>query len=427
MTGSIALKTEAETVLTVRPSAPQGRVCLSGAKNSALRLAVASLLTSEPVTLQRFPSGLLDVGVQLGMLERLGKGVAKGGDWATMTQESDPGSTLVWEGRSIRNTLLVLGALLARTGEARVPLPGGCDLGGRPYDLHQELLEALGARVWEESGFLCARHPGGRLQPGRYVSPVRSTGVTENALLCGALIPGGVELVNPHLTPEVMDLIGLLRRMGVRVDINGSHSIVVRGADELGGTSWTVIPDRVEGVTWAAAAIIGRGDIEISDFPFDAAAVALEYLRVAGARLFRGEDGLIVRSEGPQPIALSVGSHPGVHSDMHPLFGVIGSLASGRTEIVDLRYPERFAYLEELAKLGAVCSSSYGRATIDGTGRLGGGTVTTPDLRAGAALMLAGLAADGPVTLLDAWQVLRGYDRLDDKLSTLGVRATWAS
>lgn len=410
--------------LVVEPSSLAGVVRVGGAKNSALRCLVASLLTPEPVALSNFPSTLYDTHVQLDMLKALGKQVELDTGRATVRELTAPPHHLEWPGRSIRNTLLVLGALVARTGEASVPLPGGCEIGSRPFDLHEGLLRALGAEVWVDGDRLHARCDGG-LRPGVFESSIRSTGVTENALLCGALVSSseGVTLVNPHLTPEVLDLAGMLRTMGATVDCDGTRAIHVRGQRELTGASWRVIPDRIEAVTWAAAAVTTRGDVEIVDFPVYEASVALDYLRAAGARVYRGDRSVIVRSDGPEPFQLAAGAHPAVHSDMQPVFGAVAALARGRSELVDLRYPDRFGYVAELRKLGLRADVERGRATIDG-GPLGGGAVTALDLRAGAALVVAGLGASAPVRVDEAWQVLRGYDDFVAKLDGLGAGVT---
>lgn len=407
--------------LRLFPSVPEGSVRLGGAKNSALRLLVASALTSKPVVIRRFPEDLLDVRVQVGMLERLGKRVTVSDGTALVEEPAGLGSELEWDGRSIRNTLLLLGALLGRFGEARVPLPGGCDLGDRPFDLHERLIGRLGATVWVEGNRLCARHADGRVSGGSFSSPIRSTGVTENAILLGASNPDGVELLNPHLRPEVLDLLSLVESLGAEVSVDGAHSLQVRGPRELGFGSQEVIPDRDEAVTWAAAAIIGRGRIRIDDFPANETRVAREYLSHAGADLFVGDGAVIVESRGPQPFDLQVGSHPGVHSDMNPLFGAIAALASGRSEIRDARYPKRFGYLEELARLGLQASASGGHAVIDGSGRITGGTVRAVDLRGGMALILAAVGAEDAVTVHQAWQVLRGYSRFTEKLTAVGI------
>ena len=410
--------------LTIAPSVPEGSVRLSGAKNSALRLLVASVLTPHPVVIRRFPEDLLDIRVQTEMLEQLGKRVTVSEGTALIEEPGGLSSELEWGERSIRNTLLLLGALLARFGEGHVPLPGGCDLGARPFDLHERLFGELGVETWIEGDQLCARHPRGVVGGGTFSSPIRSTGVTENAILLGASNPAGVELRNPHLRPEVLDLLHLVESLGADVTVDGAHAIRIRGPRELGFGSQDVVPDRDEAVTWIAAAIIGHGQVRIDDFPLDETRVARAYLSFAGAELFVGDGAVIAESRGPQPFDLQVGSHPGVHSDMNPLFGAVAALAVGRSEIRDARYPKRFGYLSELGRLGLQAMVKEGHAVIEGSGRLGGGRVTASDLRGGMALMLASIGAEEPVTTEQAWQVFRGYSRFTEKLTALGI--TWA-
>jgi UDP-N-acetylglucosamine 1-carboxyvinyltransferase len=414
--------------LEITPTRLSGVVSASGAKNSALRLLAASILSSGTVRLERFPATLSDARLHIDMLTRLGKRTTVAGAVCVIEEPTALATTLEWSGRSIRNTLLILGALAARFGEARVPVPGGCEIGDRRFDLHQQLLEACGFRVSLEGGMLGAvrsRQPNGLVE---YHSPLRSTGVTENALLVGSLMRSGLRLHNPHVTPEVLDLAGYLESQGVEVTLLGSESMLVRGVESVPGRAWKVMPDRIEAMTWAAAAIASRGDIEIEDFPFPETAIAREYLVSAGARIYVGERSIIVRSDGPRPIELSAGSHPAVHSDMQPLFGALAALANGRSEIVDLRYPERFHYLDELARLGATASYANGHALVQGAGRLRGGTVFAADLRAAAALAVAGLGADSPVAIENAWQLFRGYDRFVEKVERLGgvVDITWS-
>jgi len=409
------------SALRIEPCRPEGAIRLSGAKNSALRLLVASVLTEQPVLIRRFPEDLLDIKTQIAMLERLGKSVTLSEGSALVEEPAGLSSELSWEDRSIRNTLLLLGGLVARFGEGRVPLPGGCDLGSRPFDLHEGLFQAVGAEMWTEGTSLCARHLRGRVTGGVFISPIRSTGVTENAILLGALAPGGIELRNPHLRPEVLDLVGLVRALGASVQIDGTYSIRVRGQEQLGFAAQDVIPDRDEAVTWIAAAVIGRGRIRIDDFPLSETVVAREYLRFAGAEIFVSDGAVIVESQGAQPFDLQVGTHPGVHSDMNPLFGAVAALAKGRSEIRDLRYPNRFSYLEELKQLGLAASVTDGRATIDGAGRISGGNLRARDLRGGMAFVLAAIGADDPITVQDCWQVLRGYSQLTRKLTDVGI------
>lgn len=408
------------SAVTVQPGRAIGQIDLSGAKNSALRLLAASLLSPTDLRLDRFPSSLLDVQVHIGMLKRLGKEVTCGDDWCQI-REVSAATDLAWETRSIRNTLLIMGAMLARHGSASVPLPGGCEIGERPYDIHLDLFRALGARISVEDGRLFGEAPPAGLSGGVFESRIQSTGVTENAILCGALIPDGVELINPHLTPEVVDLIRFVVAGGAHVELVGNSRLKIYGSASFAPPYWRVMPDRMEAMTWAAMAVATRGDVEIRGFPVSDNRIALEYLSAAGAQIFYGDNSVIVRSRGPLPVAISAGSHPAVHSDMQPLFGALAALAEGTSEIIDLRYPDRFAYLTQLQLMGASCEFAEGRARIVGSGRLHGAEVEAVDLRAGAALLVAAVGATSPTKIESYWQIERGYDQLGSKLQSLGL------
>ncbi|MDD4118606.1 MAG: UDP-N-acetylglucosamine 1-carboxyvinyltransferase [Kiritimatiellae bacterium] len=403
----------------VEPSRLAGRVRVSGAKNSALRLLAASVLTPEPVQLSNYPDTLLDAQVQVEMLEALGKRCETDSGRIVIAEGRSPPSRLEYAGRSIRNTLLLLGALTARTGAGSVPLPGGCRLGERKHDLHVLVLESLGARVWEEDGRLCAEAPDG-LRGAEIHLPFRSTGATENALLAATLARGDTRIWNPHIRPEIMDLIAMLETMGAEIEVRGQESIRVRGGARLGGARHAVIPDNVEALTWLIGAVITGGDVEIEGFPFDHLEVPLIHLRESGAHFYRNGDRLIARGGRPYPVDLSTGPYPGINSDMQPLFAVYGACAEGQTRIVDLRFPGRYGYAEELGRMGLDYTVVGDLLQIRGGRRLKGAEVTALDLRAGIALVLAGLTAEGPTRVADAWQVERGYDRFVDKMQRLG-------
>ncbi|MEM7567706.1 MAG: UDP-N-acetylglucosamine 1-carboxyvinyltransferase [Pseudomonadota bacterium] len=410
---------EIET-LTLQPSRLVGRVRLSGAKNSVLRLLAASLLTSEPVILDNYPAGLLDAEIHTRMLARLGKRCSVSGGTLRIEEEEAPDSQLDWDGRSIRNTLLILGALTARTGAGRVPLPGGCKLGERKYDLHELVLRSLGAEVWTEGDMLCASAPGG-LVGAEIVLPLRSTGATENALIAGSLARGRTTLWNPHIRPEIIDLAGVLRRMGAGIEIRGQESIVIDGAEGLTGLSHRVMPDNMEALTWLIGSVVTGGDVEIVDFPTRDLEVPLIFLRESGAEVFHKGDTVVVRSGRPYPVEISTGPYPGINSDMQPLFAVLGACARGQSRVTDLRFANRYAYLDEFAKLGVTSTVEAGVARITGASALQGGDVRARDLRTGAALMLLGLVASGRTRIQDAWQIQRGYDDLMPKLRGLGA------
>lgn len=411
--------------LTVRRSRLQGEVRLNGAKNSALRLLAASLLSSGPVTLTNYPSGLLDVAVHEAMLRALGKTVtALGPDAVRITQAVAPPGRLAWDGRSIRNTLLILGALTARTGAGSVPLPGGCKLGERKYDLHVMLLERLGARVWDEGDYLCAEAPQGLIGADIHLS-IRSTGATENAILAASLARGTSRIWNPHIRPEILDLVAMINAMGGKVTVHGQEHIEVTGVEGLDGVDHRVIADNMEAVTWLAAASITGGDVEIHGFPFEDLEVVLAHLRAAGAQLYRGEGSMIVRGRKCYPLEISTGPHPGINSDVQPILAAWAVRATGESRIVDLRFPGRYGYAAELAKMGARYEVTGDMLRIFGTGGvLQGTSVRALDLRAGAALTLAGLMAEGETVITDAWQIGRGYMDFAAKLQALGGDVT---
>ncbi|MCH8549184.1 MAG: UDP-N-acetylglucosamine 1-carboxyvinyltransferase [Balneolaceae bacterium] len=413
-----------KNTLLISPTKLSGNVKISGAKNAALRHLAASLLTDQKIILDNYPASLLDAQVHVEMLNVLGKrSEVQGQDKITITQLVSPPSQLEWNGRSIRNTLLILGALVARTGSGAVPLPGGCQLGDRKYDLHVKLLESLGAEVWEENGMLCASAPKG-LEGADIQLRIRSTGATENALLTSSLAKGITRIWNPHIRPEILDLVALLRKMGAMIRVYGQEHIEVTGVEALGGAEHTVIADNMEAITWLVGAAITGGDLEIEGFPVSDLEVVLAHLNAAGARLYHGEGSTIVRGGPCYPLEISTGPHPGINSDVQPILAAWAAHARGESRIVDLRFPGRYAYADELSKMGFRHEVRGDMLCINGKGgQLRGAEVNALDLRAGAAEVLCGLAAEGETVIHNAWQIFRGYDRFEEKLQCLGVKA----
>lgn len=409
--------------LTLSRSTLRGTVKVSGAKNSALRLLAASLLTPGTVRLENYPSGLLDAQIHVGMLEMLGKTCRLIDGEVIEITEAGRGlaSELKWDARSIRNTLLILGALTARTGSAAVPLPGGCNLGDRAYDIHEMLLRKLGASVWEEGGMLRAEAPSGGLIGADIHLPIRSTGATENAILAGTLAKGVTRIWNPHIRPEIMDLVAMLRTMGAKIRVFGQEHIEVTGMADLGDVAHTVIPDNMEAITWLVGAVMTGGDLEIRNFPFRDLEVPLIHLRESGARFFIGDDSMIVRGGTCYPLEVSTGPHPGINSDVQPILAAYAACARGESRIVDLRFPGRYTYAEEMGRMGLQYKVDGNLLRIAGTGGvLRGADVTALDLRSGVALALCGMVADGETTVHAAWQIARGYNGFIEKLNSLG-------
>lgn len=414
-------------LLQVSPARLTGTVTLAGAKNSALRLLAASLLTEGTVTLTNYPAELLDAQVHVGMLEALGKTTAThGADRIEIVEGRPLRPALAWDGRSIRNTLLILGALTARLGVGRVPLPGGCKLGERKYDLHVMLLERLGARIWEEGEDLCAEAPKGGLVGTDIHLPLRSTGATENAILCATLARGITRIWNPHIRPEILDLVALLRKMGAQIRVFGQEHIEITGVEGLSGVEHSVIPDNMEAITWLVGAAITGGDVEIRGFPYADLEVVLAHLKAAGARLYTNEDALIVRGGSCYPMEISTGPHPGINSDVQPILAAWAAASRGESRIVDLRFPGRYAYADEMAKMGLRHEVRGDMLILHGAGgRLRGAEVRALDLRAGVALALCGLIAEGETVISNAWQIGRGYVDFAGKLNALGAQAEW--
>ncbi|MCK4859441.1 MAG: UDP-N-acetylglucosamine 1-carboxyvinyltransferase [Candidatus Omnitrophica bacterium] len=407
------------TKIIVKKSRLEGKVSLSGAKNSALRLLAASILTDDDVNIQNYPAGLLDAQIHVEMLKQLGKTCDVTNDTITIKYGEDLKEELHWDGPCIRNTLLIFGALLTRKKRAKVPLPGGCSLGERKYDLHIMLLERLGAKIWEEDGYLCGEAPKG-LVGSEVTLPIRSTGATENTILAASLAKGTTILWGPHIRPEIIELISFLRTMGANIEVYGQESIYIHGVKELSGTRYRVMPDNMEAITYLIGAVITNGDIEIENFPYKDLEVPLIHLRESGARFYCGEDTLIVRGGNCFPVDISTGPYPGINSDMQPLFAVYGLCANGNSHITDLRFPKRFKYTEELKKLNAKFVVKDNLLIVQGGSQLHGNTVTSLDLRCGAALMLAGLVSTGTTTINSAHQIIRGYENIDIKMQKVG-------
>ncbi len=405
--------------VVVKKSKLEGEVTISGAKNSSLRLLAATLLTDGDMKLTDVPTGILDFIIHVEMLEVLGKKVVMKDDTALIAEDSIINS-LEWNERSIRNTLLILGALLTRTGYGKVPLPGGCKLGERKYDLHIMAMEQMGAEVWEEEGCLFAKSDG-RLSGAEIKLPFRSTGATENSIIMATLAKGQTRIWNPHIRPEILDLINMLNQMGAKITVNGQESIVVQGVESLNGVEYACVPDNMEALTFTIAAAVTGGEIEIHNFPLDHLEIPMIYLRESGLKYYVSEDrkSIIVKKSSLYPIEIATGPYPSLNSDMQPLFAVYGLLAQGESKIVDLRFPGRYQYALELNKMGANTEVDGDMLKINGGNNLVGSIVKASDLRAGAALMLAGMVAEGETVIEHFEQVERGYEHIVEKMKML--------
>jgi len=413
------------------PSRLAGTVRASGAKNAALPAAAAALLTDEPVSLENVPD-VADVRTLGVLLSGLGVRVDRDEPGRLSLRADAVTSTeapydLV---RTMRASILVLGPLLARFGEARISLPGGCAIGVRPVDLHLAAMEAMGARIAVEKGYIHAHvsrvsTAAGRLAGAEITFPQPTVTGTENVLLAAVLARGRTVLQNAALEPEIVDLARLLAVMGAHVEGAGTPTIVVEGAERLtgtGGRAHAVIPDRIETGTYLAAGAITGGDVTVADArPGDLVAF-LDALRRAGAEIAAEPDSIRVRREGLlRATDIRTAPHPGFPTDLQAQFLALMTQAHGVSRIDETIFENRFLHAPELVRLGADVKLDGHTAVVRGPAALEGAPVTASDLRASAALVLAGLVARGETRVRRIYHLDRGYAGMDAKLRSLGA------
>lgn len=416
---------------------PNGTVRVSGAKNSATRLLAAALLSDELVQLGNFPTRLVDFSHKARFIRDLGGLVDVDHETQTVSIEAVEFTSRVPTRDQldvpIRTTYLLTASQLARQKVALVPYPGGCAIGGGPaggrgYDLHIMVWESLGCEVTELFDHIQVVAPNG-FTGGSIDFPISTVGGTENALLCSSVAAGHTEISNAYITPEIEDLIELLRRMGADITIYGTSRILVEGRGGLlGGALMDVMPDRIEALTWIVYGILSGGSLTIEGVPFAAMEVPLIHLEKAGIDLFRSSSAIHITpdsllSGAVQPFELACGTYPGIISDMQALFVLLGLCAAGTSRVYDYRYPERTAFVGELAKLveGPHLKAEVGKITVDGPARFIPGIADSTDLRGSMAVVIAALCAEGRSEIRNVHMALRGYNNLEGKLRTLGA------
>lgn len=399
-----------------------GEVRVSGAKNAALPILCASVLTPGVLRVQNLPH-LRDVTTMLTLLGQMGVEVSldeKLGVSLTAAQidERVAHYELV---KTMRASILVLGPLLARFGEARVSLPGGCAIGQRPVDQHIRGLEALGADIRIERGYIHARAT--RLKGARIVMDLVTVTGTENLMMAAALAEGTTVIENAALEPEVVDLALCLNAMGAQVRGAGSEVITIEGVDELHGTDYRVMPDRIETGTFLAAAAATGGNIKLVGARADILESVITKLREAGAVVEHGEDWISLSNEA-KPVAVSVSTapYPAFPTDMQAQFMALDTVADGRSVVTETIFENRFMHIQELKRLGADIDVEGNTAVVHGVERLQGARVMATDLRASASLVLAGLVAEGETLIDRIYHLDRGYECIEEKLSQLGAR-----
>lgn len=412
--------------LVVWQSPPlQGTVTVSGAKNAVLPILAATLLTDDPCVIEGAPR-LHDVATMCRLLGDLGVEVTRREDGALCTRPTGAAScdakySIV---RTMRASVTVLGPLLAKRGEAIVSSPGGCQIGPRPIDLHIRGLRALGAAIDVEEGYLKAsarRLRGATLfLGGPYGSTVTGTA---NVLMAATLAEGRTVIESAACEPEVVDLACFLNRMGARISGIGSPRLTIDGVEKLVGVTHRVIPDRIEAGTYLAAAALTGGDVTVVGAPPEMLTAPIQVLREVGAEVTEGPDRIRVRREGKlSPTLIATLPFPGFPTDLQAQFMTLLCLAEGTSVITEKIYPERFVHVAELQRLRAYILKEGPSAIVVGVPWLSGAPVMASDLRASAALVLAGLVARGQTEVKRIYHLDRGYERLEEKLAGLGAR-----
>jgi UDP-N-acetylglucosamine 1-carboxyvinyltransferase len=400
-----------------------GEIRVSGAKNSALVLMAACLLTSDTLRLRNVPM-LTDIAAMGEILAALGVRVSRGGDWIELDgahiSQAAPPYELV---NSLRASFFCIGPLLARMGMAQVPLPGGCQIGSRPVVEHVKGLKALGAQVTIEHGVVTAVMPGvsRRLRGGHIHLDCPSVGATETLMMAAALADGETVIENAAQEPEVVDLADLLVAMGARIRGAGTPTIVIDGVDQLHGTDYAVIPDRIEAATFLLAGAITRSELFVGPLVPEHLGAVTTKLEEAGCQLQALDAGLLIQAERIRAVDLTTQPFPGFPTDIQAPFMSLLATAEGTSMVVENIFENRLQHVAELQRMGASIRTSGNTAVIEGVARLSGAPVHGTDLRASAAMVLAGLAADG-VTSVGGLEFLdRGYADFEGKLNAVGA------
>lgn len=398
-----------------------GSINISGAKNSALKIMAAALLTEKRVLLRNVPD-ISDVRIMAEVLRELGVEVSLTPNglmqiWAGNSLKSKAPYHLV---NQMRASVIVLGPLLARLGEAQVAMPGGCNIGSRKIDLHIRGLEQMGATIEARHGYIEAKT--GRLRGAVIPLDFPSVGATENLMMAAVLAKGTTVIENAAREPEIADLAGCLNAMGAQIVGAGSSTIVIKGVSRLEGADYQVMPDRVETGTFMAAGAITEGEIFLRNAKEDHLALVIGKLRQIGLEVSCHSDGIEIKNNG-RMVATNIATlpYPGFPTDLQAQFMALLSLAEGTSIITENVFENRFLYVDELRRLGSKVDIEAHHAIVKGSQKFAGSPVKAPDLRGGAALVVAGLAASGTTEVTDIFHIERGYENFEEKLRILGA------
>ena len=400
-----------------------GEVAISGAKNAALPELCAALLTAEPVLLANVPR-LHDVTTMLKLLRTMGVAAEQSGE-AEATVALDASKVTSREApydlvKTMRASILVLGPLVARFGEARVSLPGGCAIGTRPVDQHIKGLQALGAEITVEHGYIVARAT--RLKGARIMTDMVTVTGTENLLMAATLAEGETVLENAAQEPEIPDLAEMLIAMGARIEGHGTSRIRIEGVRELRGVAHRIVPDRIEAGTFLCAVAAAGGDVVLRDARADHLDAVIEKLREAGATIESGAGWIRIRAAGrPRAVSFRTSEYPAFPTDMQAQFMALDCIADGAASVAETIFENRFMHIPELIRLGAKIEVDGRIAVIQGVEKLSGAALMATDLRASAGLVIAGLVAEGETVVDRIYHLDRGYDRMEAKVRSLGA------
>lgn len=409
--------------LLIESSPPlAGDVRISGAKNAVLPILAATLLGSSASSLSNVPH-LNDVTTTMSLLARMGCQITMGDN---MRVDVDPTSindyTAAYElVRTMRASILVLGPLVARYGQAEVSLPGGCAIGARPVNLHIDGLRALGAEISIDGGYIRAKAD--RLQGAHIAFDTVTVTGTENLLMAATLASGTTVLENAAREPEVTDLANYLIAMGAKIEGAGTSTITIEGVEELQGCEYSIVPDRIETGTFLVGAAVTRGKIRVLNTVPGILTSVLEKLRECGADITTGDDWIALDMHGqrPQSVSITTSPYPDFPTDMQAQFCVLNALADGTAKVTETVFENRFMHINELQRMGANMTVDGNSVTIRGVERLTGAPVMATDLRASASLILAALVADGETTVRRVYHIDRGYERIEEKFHLLGA------
>ncbi|MFW6346276.1 MAG: UDP-N-acetylglucosamine 1-carboxyvinyltransferase [Halomonas sp.] len=401
-----------------------GEVWASGAKNAALPILCATLLADEPVTIGNLPH-LQDITTTLELLGHLGLEPVMGEKMSiqldgSQVKHCDAPYELV---KKMRASILVLGPLLAHFGHADVSLPGGCAIGSRPVDLHLRGLEAMGAEIRVEGGYIRARVDGRLTGATIFFDTVTVTG-TENLLMAATLARGTTVLENAAREPEVVDLAECLISMGARIRGHGSDTMVIEGVERLHGAYHDVMPDRIETGTFLVAAALSRGRVRVRKTRADILEAVLAKLEEAGAKITTGDDWIALDMHGrrPRPVNIRTAPYPAFPTDMQAQFVAMNAVAEGTSRVVETIFENRFMHVQELNRMGARIALEGNTAVIEGVERLSGAPVMATDLRASASLVIAAMMAEGETRVDRIYHIDRGYECIEEKLQLLGAQ-----